>query len=141
MPVLVEKKNPTCKEKVALRTTFPVRREGGGNVVGHPASPNPILRARIAPLRWPLQKWRQKSHSTPSYWACLCPWREGKTKLYPPGPKVRKWPMMSSQSSGRQPPGPLSDSALTPHKGGAFPEGAGRACRSVQSALLLHSLV
>lgn len=66
MPVLVEKKTPTCKEKVALRTTFPVRREGGGNVLGNPASPTPVLRARIAPLRWPLQKWRRKSHLTPS---------------------------------------------------------------------------
>lgn len=57
MPVLVEKKTPICKKKVALRTTFPVRREGGGNVVGYSASHTPVLRARIAPLKWPLQKW------------------------------------------------------------------------------------
>lgn len=128
MPVLVEKKTPTCTEG-GTEDNLPCekgrgRQRGGAPSFPHPRPQSTHCTTEVAPAKMA----REESFNT-QLLGLPMPLERGKTKLYPPAPRVRKWPMMSGQSSGRQPPGPLSDSALTPHKGGAFPEGAGRAGR------------
>lgn len=119
MPILVEEKTTTCKEKVALRTTFPEkgrgRQRGGAPSSPHSRPQSTQCTTEVAPAKMATEE----SFNT-QLLGLPMPLERGKTRLCPPGPRMRQWPMMGGQSSGRQPPGPLSDSALTPPKAEHF---------------------